>query len=551
VKYIKIKAMAIIAAGALAFFAGQALAQFPVVPEDHVRSSLGSFRIAVLPQWDPIMTGYPGYTPPGLDPYGRLDSPVLFDPATVIGVSGVHNDGGLIDMSGTPVGTAGTMVSDAMLILRPPGFEGPPGTRELHTEVYSLQMDNFGAPPTVRAGPGAIPPVFTTSPGEIESHNVAGDFPAESFFDVYVEVDLPPGGLMFPGAVLHNPTPTLVNQDSLYYLPPKVIYIHEKSSAVPVRFLYADPGGLWMAGDLYGFLVLAGHGFDMTPADIGYFEEVMWQQDEMPIPQGIVCPWPEEEGYDTIPYSVYEIEVYDADDPELLLDVVQAEGHTIVLRHPYESESGQMPIEIIELIGVGYCEILGGEIEVSLDHSLPSTGIIEPCDTTCEYASSQLTVNYQVMAPVGTIYGSGQMGLVEGCFPEPTIGWIPMDGNVFQPPLDRVYEDPRKVPVYLNEGLIGYVWLRHWLYRKFCDCRPGDANGDGEVNIGDAVYLIAYVFKGGPPPVPYALCSGDANCDCELNVGDAVYIIAYVFKGGPPPCTCEEWLAKCGPPLRK
>jgi hypothetical protein len=86
---------------------------------------------------------------------------------------------------------------------------------------------------------------------------------------------------------------------------------------------------------------------------------------------------------------------------------------------------------------------------------------------------------------------------------------------------------------------------------EICDCIPGDANNDGEVNIGDAVYIIAYVFKGGPPPAPYLLCSGDANCDCELNIGDAVYIIAYVFKGGPPPCTCEEWLAICGPPLRK
>jgi hypothetical protein len=93
-----------------------------------------------------------------------------------------------------------------------------------------------------------------------------------------------------------------------------------------------------------------------------------------------------------------------------------------------------------------------------------------------------------------------------------------------------------------------------------CDCLPGDANGDGSVNVGDAVYLIAYVFKGGPPPTPYQLCSGDANCDCAVNVGDAVYIIAYVFKGGPPPCNCtgpnppfwaNGWLEICGPPLRK
>ena len=70
---------------------------------------------------------------------------------------------------------------------------------------------------------------------------------------------------------------------------------------------------------------------------------------------------------------------------------------------------------------------------------------------------------------------------------------------------------------------------------SICDCIPGDANGDGSVNVGDAVYLIAYVFKGGPPPTPYPICSGDANCDCTVNVGDAVYVINYVFKSGPPP----------------
>jgi hypothetical protein len=61
----------------------------------------------------------------------------------------------------------------------------------------------------------------------------------------------------------------------------------------------------------------------------------------------------------------------------------------------------------------------------------------------------------------------------------------------------------------------------------------GDANGDGDPNIGDAVYVISYVFKGGPPPVP--VCRGDANDDGDCNIGDAVYMIAYVFKGGPAP----------------
>jgi len=61
----------------------------------------------------------------------------------------------------------------------------------------------------------------------------------------------------------------------------------------------------------------------------------------------------------------------------------------------------------------------------------------------------------------------------------------------------------------------------------------GDANYDGTINVGDAVYLINYIFRAGSPPIPYA--SGDANSDGELTVGDAVYLINYIFKGGPPP----------------
>jgi hypothetical protein len=74
-----------------------------------------------------------------------------------------------------------------------------------------------------------------------------------------------------------------------------------------------------------------------------------------------------------------------------------------------------------------------------------------------------------------------------------------------------------------------------------CLCLPGDANGDGDINVGDAVYIISYVFKGGAAPTPYNPCSGDANGDCDCNVGDAVYIISYVFKGGADPVTCEFW----------
>ncbi len=61
----------------------------------------------------------------------------------------------------------------------------------------------------------------------------------------------------------------------------------------------------------------------------------------------------------------------------------------------------------------------------------------------------------------------------------------------------------------------------------------GDANGDLEVSVSDAIYLLNYLFKNGDPPDPMA--SGDANGDCVVNVGDAIYILNYLFKNGDPP----------------
>jgi hypothetical protein len=72
----------------------------------------------------------------------------------------------------------------------------------------------------------------------------------------------------------------------------------------------------------------------------------------------------------------------------------------------------------------------------------------------------------------------------------------------------------------------------------------GDANGDGIVNVSDAVWIINYVFVGGDPPDP--LISGDANCDETVNVSDAVWIINYVFVGGNEPCdTTGDGIPDC------
>lgn len=66
-----------------------------------------------------------------------------------------------------------------------------------------------------------------------------------------------------------------------------------------------------------------------------------------------------------------------------------------------------------------------------------------------------------------------------------------------------------------------------------CVAIRGDANGDGTINIADAMYVFNYLFAGGPAPDPFWV--GDANCDGGINVSDGVHIVSYLFVGGPPP----------------
>ena len=65
----------------------------------------------------------------------------------------------------------------------------------------------------------------------------------------------------------------------------------------------------------------------------------------------------------------------------------------------------------------------------------------------------------------------------------------------------------------------------------------GDADGSGTIDVSDAVYLISYIFAGGPAPNP--LNCGDADCSGTVDISDAVYLIAYIFAGGPAPCVAK------------
>jgi len=74
----------------------------------------------------------------------------------------------------------------------------------------------------------------------------------------------------------------------------------------------------------------------------------------------------------------------------------------------------------------------------------------------------------------------------------------------------------------------------------------GDVNNDGIINVGDIVYLVGYLYRGGPAPVPMT-CVGDVNNDDIVNVGDIVYLVGYLYRGGAAPsplCCTPPWAAE-------
>jgi hypothetical protein len=118
-----------------------------------------------------------------------------------------------------------------------------------------------------------------------------------------------------------------------------------------------------------------------------------------------------------------------------------------------------------------------------------------------------LSIHFSVDVP----YGELRTLCLDSCYIPPTGYFIFVDALG-----DAI------VPALVSTGC--------WPVRTLC----GDVNTDVAIDIGDAVHLIDYIFKSGPPPEP--LIAGDENCDGEIDIGDGVHLINFIFKNGPPPC---------------
>jgi hypothetical protein len=60
----------------------------------------------------------------------------------------------------------------------------------------------------------------------------------------------------------------------------------------------------------------------------------------------------------------------------------------------------------------------------------------------------------------------------------------------------------------------------------------GDPNGDGAVDLSDALKILFHLFAGGSLACDDA---ADIDDDENLNLTDAIALLEYLFRGGPPP----------------
>ena len=71
--------------------------------------------------------------------------------------------------------------------------------------------------------------------------------------------------------------------------------------------------------------------------------------------------------------------------------------------------------------------------------------------------------------------------------------------------------------------------------------RRGDANGDGRINVSDAISILSALIENADDS---CLASRDVNADRKIELTDAIHLLAYLFQSGAAP---EEPYGTCGP----
>ncbi len=91
--------------------------------------------------------------------------------------------------------------------------------------------------------------------------------------------------------------------------------------------------------------------------------------------------------------------------------------------------------------------------------------------------------------------------------------------------------EPGEISVLVTNG-VEEITLP-FVYQEGSSFVRGDVDGNGSVNIGDAIHILQGLFANGH--MPACLDWADANDDGSVNIADAIYLLSYLFVSGPAP----------------
>jgi hypothetical protein len=87
--------------------------------------------------------------------------------------------------------------------------------------------------------------------------------------------------------------------------------------------------------------------------------------------------------------------------------------------------------------------------------------------------------------------------------------------------------DPNGNTTAISYGPARVTMVPYGLFRRI------DANSDALSNIGDAIFLLGYLFNNSD--APGCEDAADVSDDGGIDIGDAIYLLASLFTNGPPP----------------
>ena len=129
--------------------------------------------------------------------------------------------------------------------------------------------------------------------------------------------------------------------------------------------------------------------------------------------------------------------------------------------------------------------------------------------------------------------------IAPGQFPD----GVPSDGFQRTPTLVIDETDGRYIIAY-NAG---HDVTQKWKKRTYlaiasrptsCCLMRGDINHDSiGPDISDLVFLVDYMFTGGP--APECMDAADVDAGGGLDIADLVCLVDYMFTGGPAPVECR------------